>query len=107
MNQRRAAANQPVIVKPLISSQSHYISDCSILHDRETSEIKRRVVKKNSVRFHEVPGGLPGRCAPHRKSAKGKEIIVTDYRDKMEGPLTAFKEEKVTPRSALTLLLSV
>lgn len=36
------------------------------------------------------------------KSAKGKEIIVTDYRDKMEGP---FKEEKVTPCSELTLLL--
>lgn len=44
---------------------------------------------------------------PLTQSAKGKEIIVTDYRDKMEGPFAAFKEEKVTPRSALTLLLSV
>lgn len=41
------------------------------------------------------------------KSAKGKEIIVTDYRDKTEGLLTAFKEEKVTPRSPLAPLPSV
>lgn len=93
-----------------MSPESHYILNCSILHDLEKSEIKRHVIK-NSVLFRICVLQRFLKVYPTNvlltKSAKGKEIIVTDYRDKMEGPFTAFKEEKVTPRSALTLLLSV